>query len=915
MSVAVQASDPDVRVGHLDNGLTYYIRHNETPARSVDFFIAQRVGSVNEEECQRGLAHFLEHMCFNGTEHFPGNTLVPWLESVGVRFGSNVNAYTSTDETVYNICKVPSARTSVLDSCIMILSDWSHGLTLDKDEIDAERGVIVNEWRHRSSAANRMLERALPELYPGSRYGERMPIGKMEVVENFKPEELRSYYEKWYYPANQAVVVVGDIDPDMAEESIRRHFGKIVTAADAPMVKVYDVPDNDELIVVTEKDPEQHVNMVQMHFKHDQPEVKEEVALSLAGSMLAARFDELERSAECPHTYLGVGDSKYFMSRPQRSFIMRGVVKAGRAADAVETWTRELRRVLLHGFTDEELVLAKKEHEAKLSAEEKKISKTGNTEYARRYVRNFLDGEEPVAIADRIEAERNAMTGINAEYVSRLLKDYVDLSGKNAVILSYRPDNESTPDIAASELASAFKRSASSDPEAYVASAIPAQLLTQEPAKGSIVSTDSLRRFSAKEYRLSNGIKVLARYNGSATGQIYVRGVGPGGLSQEYSQELGATMKLLNDGISVSATGNFTAQALKRFLTGRNIKVSASVSNTEEIVEASTDREGMRDAFKLMYLKATDMRRDDDAYRMYAEQRRNGLKNLFANPTQVMGDSIHRNVYCRHPLGAKETCATVDEADYVKMMEIYKRRFEDMSDFTFYVAGDFDEDTLRSCLESYVATLPTAGRMEHPRDIGYRFTRGNHVVEFEREMETPHSVVYTFYTTPAEYELGNVMKASAFGRIIQMRLLEELREKRGWTYSVKCHCSISVGMNGDDPSCLLMPVYVKVEPDHEDECAAIVEQTVREIAGKGPTSAEVRNVKGYLSKNFDESIDDNAYWLLVMKNFVKFGKDMHNGYLDLLSEMSAGDIKAFGRKVAESDRTRVVMKGIAKSSH
>lgn len=913
-SASAVERDPAVRSGRLPNGLTYYIRHNETPANSVDFFIAQRAGSVNEEENQRGLAHFLEHMCFNGTEHFPGNSLISWLESVGVRFGANLNAYTSTDETVYNISKVPAARPSTLDSCVMILSDWSHRLLLRPEDIDAERGVIVNEWRQRSSATNRMLERALPRIYPGSRYGDRMPIGLMSVVENFPPEALKDYYDKWYYPANQAVIIVGDIDPDFAEESVKRHFRDIATPENAADVPVYDVPDNEKLIVVTEKDPEQHVGMVQLHFKHRPSEnngaVEDEVTASLIGSMIAARFDSLERQADCPHTYLGIGDTKFMMSRPMRSFLLRGVVKPGRAADAVEAWTLEMRRALLSGFTDQELEMAKKEYAAGLDASAKKSPKTGNTEYARMYARNFIDGDEPVAIADRIDAEREALGKITVADADVWLRNNISLTGRNAVIISYRPDDESTPDVTAESLEAAFLRAAAAHPEAYAAPEMVTVLLDREPTAGFIVSTDSLQQFGVKVYGLSNGIRVLARYSAAVPDQVYVRGVGPGGLSQEYTPELGATMKLLDEGMDVSAFGSFSANDLKRYLTGRNIRVSASVSNTEESVEAATGRDDMRDAFRLMYLKVTDPRRDDDAYRIYAEQKRNGLRNKFANPTQVMGDSIHRNVYSRHPLGAKETSETVDKADYAAMVGIYKRRFKDMADFTFYVAGDFDEDSLKACLESYVASLPAAGRIERPRDIGYRFTPGSRDVVFTRGMTTPQSVVYAFFTAPAEYDLGEVLKASVLGRVLQMRLLADLREAKGWTYSVRGHCAINAGMNGDDPSCLLMPVYIKLEPGHEDECAAIVRSTIEDIAANGVNADELDKVREYLAKSYAEAADDNAYWLIVMKSFVKFGRDMHNGYGELLSSLTSADIAAFARQALSGDCTRVIMKGI-----
>ncbi|MDE6297855.1 MAG: insulinase family protein, partial [Muribaculaceae bacterium] len=367
------ASSAQVRTGVLPNGMTYYIRQNKTPSGSADFFLAQRVGSVNESDKERGLAHFLEHLCFNGTEHFPGNSLITWLESNGVKFGKNLNAYTSTDETIYNISKVPVARREVVDSCLLILHDWCSGVVFDPDAIDAERGVIENEWRHRNSAANRQLERALPLIYPSSIYGQRMPIGKMEIIKNFKPETLKKFYEKWYHPKNQAIIVTGDIEPDYIETKIKDMFGSIDRKGN--IVKTFpEVKDNRNLIVVSESDPEQTTNLIQLHFRH--PEYKNETAADLAGSMLAARFDEIELDPDCPHTYLGIGETKFMLSGGVKSLVMRGVAKPGRASDAVNLWFSELSRALRHGFTQTELETAKRQLSKDISDKKKKAAKT-----------------------------------------------------------------------------------------------------------------------------------------------------------------------------------------------------------------------------------------------------------------------------------------------------------------------------------------------------------------------------------------------------------------------------------------------------------------------------------------------------------------------------------------------------------
>lgn len=401
---------PQVRTGTLPNGLTYYIMRNQEPKGQADFFLAQRTGSVQEKENERGLAHFLEHMAFNGSEHFPGNSLITYLESIGVKFGADLNAYTSTDETVYNISRVPTVRQSSLDSCLLILRDWSSALCLNDSDIDAERGVIEGEWRHRSAASNRILEKILPQIYPGSIYGKRMPIGLMSVVKNFKPETLRGYYRRWHRPENQAVIVVGDFNPDIMEAKVKQMFSPLKAGnAKGGKAMLPKVPDNKKMIVAIGSDPEQGHNMLQLHFKHKAPELtgedywRRKVGESLLGSMLAERMDSLEQTADCPWQSLGVGFTNFLLSRGEHSFVMRGIVKKGREKDAFSAWYAEVLRALDHGFTPEELEMAKTEYMGELT-KQRRNKKDSNTAYSRRWVRHFLDGGPLLSIDAELDS-------------------------------------------------------------------------------------------------------------------------------------------------------------------------------------------------------------------------------------------------------------------------------------------------------------------------------------------------------------------------------------------------------------------------------------------------------------------------------------------------------------------------------
>lgn len=509
--------DADVRIGTLPNGLTYYIRANETPANCADFFIAQRVGSVNEEENQRGLAHFLEHLCFNGTKHFPGNSLIEYLESIGVKFGANLNAYTSTDETVYNICDVPTTRQSSLDSCLLILRDWSHDLTLADADIDAERGVIKGEWRQRQgTAANRMLEKAAPVIYGNSLYGQRMPIGLMSVVENFPYNALRDYYKRWYYPENQCVIVVGNVNPDVIEAKIKELWADVERPAFNVTPAKVEVPDNDRIIATVQSDPEQVTPFVQIYLKHDNlpdsdvntiNELRRELARDLVVDMLAERLTDLETSTGTLMSNVGIGDRPFLLSRTRDALMVRAATSPGREAECVSAIAAELRRAARHGFTDVELQRAKLDERARLDRQFTARTKTTNTEYARTYVRHYLDGGALPSQEQYYKMMKGVLGQVGLEQVNDYVRSVVSPDCRNVVLVAYLPGNN---DIALTDaaLADAYASVDEAALAPYVVHDLDKPLLAEMPVAGKIVSEKADSLFGSTVWTLSNGIRV-----------------------------------------------------------------------------------------------------------------------------------------------------------------------------------------------------------------------------------------------------------------------------------------------------------------------------------------------------------------------------------------------------------------------
>ena len=897
--------DPAVRTGQLPNGLTYYIRHNNSPEGQADFFIAQRVGSINEEENQRGLAHFLEHMCFNGTEHFPQNTLIEYLESLGVKFGKNLNAYTSTDETVYNICQVPTSRESALDSCVMILSDWSGRLLLEKDDIDAERGVIKGEMRQRSSPGSRILTAVAPTIYQDGIYGNRMPIGLTEIIDNFDPEDLRAYYRKWYHPANQAVIVVGDVDVDKIEESIRRNFSDITAGPESVTATKVEVADNPLPIVATGTDPEQANNMIQLYVKEPLlpdslagtiEEVRRDYIRALVCDMLVERFDALEETPDCPWTGLGIGLQKFLLSGTRNALMLRATAfDAENTRRAISTLDTELLRAALHGFTDTELQRAKLSERSKMNTDYANAEAETNTDMARKYVKHFIRG----GVVPSAEQYYKMMKGVerttSLEDVNRYFADMVKPDGRNRITTIYAAAKD-----AEALQADVIKRDAESIDIAaitpFVDTFANTPLLADIPLKGSIVSEKDAP-FGSRELTLSNGIKVYLRHNDAKPDEVLVHAVSPGGFSMNYDPAKKALYKMTDDALAASGFGGHSSTGLRKLLAGHSVKSAVKIGNTNEELIAVTTPSDLETALQLLYIKATSPNRDDNAFGALMASTRSKLENPNRTATFAMGDSIHAIVYNRHPLGEKLYPSELDKVDYDSILAIHADRFGDMSDFTYIITGNFNNDEVKALVEKYIASLPGNGRQEKPQDIGYGFFKGEGAFSYTYPMEsTPQSITYSFFNGECPYDLEHILLAQTFGSIVKSRLMAEVREKRGLTYGINSHCSVTTGFNSPDtPSRFIMPVYIKVEPGHEEEVFGVVRSTISDLSTDGPTPEEVGKVKAFLAKEIADNRTDNGYWETVIKVYDQFGQDMDSEYEAILDRMTPETIRDFGK--------------------
>ena len=910
-------ADSSVRTGTLPNGLTYYVKQNNYPEHRADFFIAQRVGSLQEQESQRGLAHFLEHMCFNGTKHFPGNSLITYMESIGVKFGANLNAYTSTDETVYNISNVPTERRSALDSCFLVLADWAHDLTLDGKEIDKERGVIEGEWRHRTGANYRLLEKSAPALYQGSLYGERMPIGLMSVVKNFKHKELRNYYKQWYHPSNQCIIVVGDIDPAYAVGKIVELFGNVKNPKNAKPVEKVVVPDNEEIISCMETDREQSNISVRLMYKHGDLEdalkgttsyFEDEDLKRMVASMLNSRLSDLAQQPDAPFTSVHAADRSFMLAKSRDAFQFIAMAKSGKVAESMQWMSREVKRAQQYGFTEGELRRARLNYESAVEKMYRERDKYSNTSYCRDFVRAYLEGEPIPSFETQYNIIHKIMkdvtlADVNA-YVNRLTSD----TERNVVLLTFAPESEAATLPSQDGLIKAYREGRSQEVEAYVDKLTADHLLPAEPVAGKIVATQAVPEFDAEQWTLSNGVKVLVKPTTIKAGEVVIAGTSPGGLSQNYRAQDAASFKAINSVMALSGYGEFMSNDMKKVLAGKDVKMRTFVSKTEEGFQGASSRGDLETAMQLLYLKLTSPQKDENAFNAFLEQNRTRIANQ-NDPKFEFADSIFANVFCHHPLGAEKlTLEEIDQVNYDRILEVYRDRFADVSDMTVYLIGDFDRDSLMMLTERYIAALPGNGRTEKAKDIGYHVFSGDVKNYWTRKMETAQDKVYFFWTGDCPYNARNVLLAKLAGQVFTGIFRDELRENRGWTYHVDTHCSVVTDQNGDDGPVTFMPLNVTVTAGKGAEARDIIEQTIKDVAAQGITTEQLDKVKKYYRKVYNEDVEDNTYWMAMMRNWVKNGVNLDSGYLELLDSITVADVQDFvARYINTSNRLILLM--------
>ncbi|MBP9587043.1 MAG: insulinase family protein [Bacteroides sp.] len=887
--------DPNVRIGQLDNGLTYYIRKNALPANRADFYIAQKVGSIQEEATQRGLAHFLEHMSFNGTTHFPGNSLVSYLERIGVKFGENLNAYTSIDETVYNISNVPVQTPGAIDSCLMILHDWSNDLTLDHKEIDKERGVINEEWRTRMSAMQRLQEKILPQMFAGTKYETCFPIGTMEVVMNFKYQTLRDYYEKWYRPDLQGIIVVGDIDVDAIEAQIKKMFADIPAQPNAAKREYYPVNNNKEPIIVIEKDKEQPMIQVLVFNKHDAiPDdqknnvgyLAQSYATSLISNMLSARLRELTQTANPPFIFAGAYDSNFFVAKTKDAFTGVVACKEGAVESGIASLLRETERARQFGFTESEYTRARAEYLRQVESAYNERDKRKNDKYVGEYVRHFLDKEPIPGIENEYALINQIAPSIPVAALNQMMQTLV--TDSNLVIAILAPEKEGIVIPSKEEILKTINEVKAEKLTAYVDKVSSEPLMAQKPKGGKIVSEKENKLFGTTELTLSNGVKVILKKTDFKADEIQMKGSSLGGNSLFPDSEI-INIKELNSVAAVGGLGNFSRVDLEKVLAGKKASATAGVGLLTEGVSGSCSPKDLETMLQLTYLSFTAPRKDEDAFSSYKNRTKASLKNQEVNPMVAFSDSVQAAVYNKHPRTIRLKADMIDRIDYDKILSMYMDRFKDASDFTFIFVGNIDAAKDKALIAEYLGALPSIKRKETFKDNKMDKRKGIYKNEFVREQETPKSSILVMYNGTCKYDLKNTILMNMTRQILDLVYTEKVREEAGGTYGVY--------VGGDITRYPKESAYLQIifdtAPSKKEELMKIIFAEADKLGASGPSEANLKKVKEYMLKKHTENLRENSYWLRAIDEYQFTGVDIAKNYEALINSITAKDVQKF----------------------
>lgn len=888
--------DPKVKEGVLDNGMHYYIRSNKLPEKRGEFYIANNVGAIEENDDQNGLAHFTEHMAFNGTKNFPGKGILDYLATIGVKFGTNVNAGTGIAQTVYNLSNVPLIREGVIDSALLILHDWAHYVSFVPAEVDLERGVIREEWRMYGSADERMNNELAPIIYKGSKYAKRNVIGDTAVINHFPYQTLTSFYNNWYRPDLQAIIVIGDFDENVMQEKIQMLFGSIPDVQNPSFKEIYPLPDNIEPLIGTATDKEATSTTVDVSFKHDAMKdsdknlnyMRLQIIRSLINNMFGQRMNELSRTENPPF----ISAFSYYgnFTKTKDAFTGTATSANNEAIKALTALLTEMERMKLYGFTPGEFERAKANIMRNYESRYMDRDKRKNRELVYPNISYFLSNNPNPGIEFEYQFVKTEIPGITLEEINSEAKKYV--RDDNEIITVTGPEKAgiTIPTIQEIQKVLATYKSAKISP--YVDNLAGKKLIEKDPVPGEIVKTSVNPILGTTEWILSNGMKIIFKPTDIKEDELIIKGYSPGGLSLLKDDEVIAA-GMLGPAVDQMGVSSFSRTDLNKLLAGKRVNVNLNIMRDQEVINVRTSPKDLETALQLINLYYTKPRWNETDYKTWMDKMKAYYINAESEPRKAFSDTINVMMTSHNRRTVPLTYKLLDDISFEKIKSVYAQRFSDPGNFTFQFVGKINPEVTKPMFEKYLASLPAQNRKDIYKDDGIRPPKGQLINDFKRENKTPRTSVFVDFNGSCNYSPDDRLFGAAIRHVLELRYVESIREDEGGTYSVR----ISYNIDKNPVPGFMMNVMFDTDPVKADKLVGIVHREVNKMVETGPSEIDLQKAKEYFIKQRQEDMKENNWWNNLLVDYYLYNMDFLTGYENKVQALDVQSVHDYAKKV------------------
>lgn len=900
--------DPNVKTGKLQNGLTYYIRKNNKPEDKVDLRLVINAGSILENDDQQGLAHFMEHMCFNGTKRFPKNKLVDYLQSIGVKFGQHLNAYTSFDETVYFL-PIPSDDPEKLEKGFQVLEDWAFNAVLTPEEVDKERGVVLEEYRLGLGAEKRMMKRFMPKMMYNSHYANRLPIGQKEILENFTYDKIKSFYKDWYRPNLMAVIVVGDIDVAEMEKKIKDHFSSYQNPVNERPRITFDVPNHEQTFVSVESDKEASFAQVRLIYKdYDKPkkvktinDYKQNIKENLFAGMLNNRLQELTNTPNPPFTY-GYSYHGGTWARTKEAYQSFAMTQEGQQLDALKVLVEENERAKKYGFSESELERVKNEWLSYLENSYNDRDKTESERFVSEYQAHFLEEVPAPGIEWEFATFKQILSDIKVEDLNGLTEKYI--KDDNRVVIFTGPEKDGTLKPTEEQVLAVINKNYN-DLKPYQDEPVAQSLLRKEVKPGSIVKKENNAKLGTTTLHLSNGAKVTYKKTDFKNDEVLMKAVSFGG-SNLFDNDVYKKTQWAEGALTEAGFSGLKLNDINKFMTGKIARVYPYISDVTEGMQGSSTPKDMEYMFQMVHAYFTDLNYDEEAYEGYKKKQSSFYENMASNPDFFFSQELFGFLYQNNPRynGIIPTEKTWAETDYKLCYDKYKERFANAGDFEFFFVGNIDANALEEYSAKYLASLPSSGKKEKAIDNGYRILSGSHKKVINKGTD-PKSRVMIRFSGETKYSAKEALAMEALGEVLTIKLTEELRENESGVYGVGANGRMSSVPYGSYGFSISFPCG----PENAEKLTESALRELQKMIDKGPEEKDLAKYKEAEMLEYKKSIKENEYWADNFQNAYVRGANPEEILKkeEKLAALTVKDLQAVAKKYMTKDKVIAIL--------